>query len=55
MRLASGAEVLVTSVQTKGGRVGYGISFNLDATESRHMAEWSAGLRKDPPETAAQR
>jgi hypothetical protein len=45
MRLASGDELLVAEVRTADGRVGYGFSFRLDATEARHMAEVHAGLR----------
>ena len=48
-RLASGEEALVARVVTKGGRVGYGFSFRLDATEARHMAEWNAGVRPERP------
>ena len=46
MRLASGDELLVAEVRTQDGRVGYGISYRLDATEARHMAEEHAGLRR---------
>jgi len=45
IRLASGDEALVTRVVAEGGRIGYGFSAKLDATESRHMAEINAGLR----------
>ena len=44
-RLASGDELLIAEVRTPEGRVGYGFSFRLDATEARHMAEAHAGLR----------
>ena len=47
-RLASGDELLIAEVRTEDGRVGYGFSYKLDATEARHMAERHAGLR--PPE-----
>ena len=47
-RLASGGELLIAEVRTEDGRVGYGFSYKLDATEARHMAERHAGLR--PPE-----
>ncbi len=53
LRLASGEEALVARVRTPEGRVGYGFSFRLDATEARHMAEWHAGLRRERPECAA--
>ena len=49
MRLATGEEVLVARVVGPDGREGYGFSFRLDATEARHMAEWTAGVRRDPP------
>ncbi len=49
LRLASGEEALVARVSTPEGRVGYGFSLRLDATEARHMAEWHAGVRKDRP------
>ncbi len=47
-RLASGDELLIAEVRTEDGRVGYGFSYKLDATEARHMAERHAGLR--PPQ-----
>ena len=47
VRLASGAEALVTRVVAEDGRIGYGFSMTLDATESRHMAEGNAGLRNE--------
>ena len=58
IRLANGDEALVTRVVSGNGRIGYGFSVNLDATESRHMAEAEAGLRKQanraiPPEIRA--
>ena len=46
MRLASGDELLLAELRTPDGRVGYGISFRLDATEARHMAEAALGLRE---------
>jgi hypothetical protein len=49
MRLATGEEVLIARVVAPDGRVGYGFSFRLDATEARHMAEWSAGVRVERP------
>ena len=49
LRLASGEEALVARVVAKTGRVGYGFSFRLDATEARHMAEWNAGVRPQRP------
>ena len=49
MRVATGEEALVARVVAPGGRVGYGFSFRLDATEARHMAEWAAGVRGERP------
>jgi len=49
MRLASGGEALVARVVAQEGRIGYGFSFNLDATAARHMAEWHADIRKVGP------
>ncbi len=49
LRLASGEEALVARVVAKSGRVGYGFSFRLEATEARHMAEWNAGVRPERP------
>jgi hypothetical protein len=49
MRLATGEEALVAKVVAADGRVGYGFSFRLDATEARHMAEWAAGVRAERP------
>ena len=49
MRLATGEEVLIARVVAPDGRVGYGFSFRLDATEARHMAEWAAGVRAVRP------
>jgi hypothetical protein len=52
MRLQAGQEALVARVLTKDGKVGFGFSFRLDATEARHMAEWHAGVRKAKPALA---
>ena len=49
MRVASGEEALVARARTKEGKVGFGFSFRLDATEARHMAEWQAGVRHERP------
>lgn len=49
MRLLSGVEALVARVVTAQGKVGYGFNFRLEATEARHMAEWHAGVRNEPP------
>ena len=49
LRLATGEEALVARVLTRDGRVGFGFSFRLDATEARHMAEWAAGVRAERP------
>lgn len=49
MRLASGQEALVTRVVAEDGRTGFGFSFQLDATEARHMAMFHAGLRGERP------
>jgi len=46
VRLANGEEALVTRVLAGDGKVGYGFSLRLDATESRHMAESDAGRTK---------
>ena len=48
VRRANGDEALVTRVVAEDGRIGYGYSLKLDATESRHMAESSAA--PIPPE-----
>jgi hypothetical protein len=50
MRLATGQEALVARVLTNEGKTGYGFSFQLDAAEARHMAEWHAGVRKERPQ-----
>jgi hypothetical protein len=49
MRLASGQEALVTRVLADDGATGFGFSFQLDATEARHMALYHAGLRGERP------
>jgi hypothetical protein len=49
MRLASGQEALVTRVLADDGATGLGFSFQLDATEARHMALYHAGLRGERP------
>jgi len=49
LRLVNGHEALVARVLTTEGKVGHGFSFRLDETEARHMAEWAAGERKEPP------
>jgi hypothetical protein len=54
LRLATGEEALVARVLTKEGKVGYGFSFRLDATEARHMAEWAAGERAERPSYESQ-
>ena len=51
VRRANGDEALVTRVVAENGRIGYGYSFKMDATESRHMAESSA--QPMPPEIQA--
>jgi hypothetical protein len=51
-RLASGEEILIAFVKAGDGRVGWGISFGLDATEARRMAERHAGF-ESPPEYSA--
>jgi len=53
MRLEAGQEALVARVLTKDGKVGFGFSFRLDATEARHMAEWYAGARREGPRIQA--
>lgn len=49
IRIATGEEVLVARVLAEDGRIGYGFSFRLDATEARHMAEYHAGVRAERP------
>ena len=48
VRLANGAEALVTRAVAADGRIGYGFSLELDATASRHMAEANMGTQKRP-------
>jgi hypothetical protein len=59
-RSASGEELLLARVVSQSGKIGYGFSLRLDATEARHMAERNAGVRQDgtgtvpiPPEIEA--
>jgi hypothetical protein len=52
MRLSSGQEALVTRVLAEDGRVGFGFSLQLNATEARHMAMHDAGLRAERPRIA---
>jgi hypothetical protein len=49
MRLQTGQEALVARVLTKDGKIGFGFSFQLDAAQARHMAEWHAGVRRERP------
>ena len=49
-RLPGGEEVLMALVTAADGRVGWGISFALDATEARHMAERHAGFEDARPD-----
>jgi hypothetical protein len=49
LRLSSDHEALVARALTKEGKVGFGFSMGLDATEARHMAEWHAGARAQRP------
>jgi hypothetical protein len=49
LRIATGEEALVARVESKAGKVGFGFSFRLDATEARHMADWAAGVRGERP------
>jgi hypothetical protein len=49
MRLASGHEALVTRVVADNGRTGFGFNLQLDATQSRHMAMYEAGLWPERP------
>ena len=49
LRLATGEEALVARVLTSEGKTGFGFSMRLDATEARHMAEWTAGARAERP------
>jgi hypothetical protein len=49
LRLATGEEALIARVVAPDGRIGFGFSLRLDATEARHMAEWAAGVRDERP------
>jgi hypothetical protein len=49
LRIASGEEILMARVIAGDGKIGFGFSFRLDATEARHMAEWDAGIREERP------
>ena len=49
MRLASGHEALVTRVVAEG-RIGFGFSLQLDATQARHMALYEVGLWPERPQ-----
>ncbi len=49
LRLASGHEALVTRLLTDEGKTGFGFTFQLDATEARHMALYDVGLRAERP------
>ena len=51
-RLTSGEEVLIALVKAADGRIGWGISFELDATAARRMAERLAGF-ETPPDYSA--
>lgn len=50
IRLAGGEEALIALVSAQDGRVGWGISFSLDATAARHMAERHAGFESEKPD-----
>ena len=50
IRLPSGEEVLMTLVTAENGAVGWGITFTLDATAARYMAEQHAGFRVGEPD-----
>jgi hypothetical protein len=50
IRLPSGEEALIACVTSENGSVGWGISFTLDATAARHMAEQHAGLAMGEPD-----
>ena len=49
-RLPGGEEILMALVTAADGRVGWGISFDLDATAARHMAERHAGFKEERPD-----
>ena len=46
MRLASGEEALVARARTESGTAGFGFSFELEATNARHLAAWDAAARE---------
>ena len=53
-------EVLVTQVLSEAGMPGFGVSFSLDATQARHMAEarvtaLESSLPRPPGSSAATR
>ena len=50
IRLPSGEELLLACVTAGNGAVGWGITFTLDATAARHMAEEHAGFRAGQPD-----
>ena len=50
IRLPGGEEILLARVTTEKGSVGWGITFTLDATAARHMAEQHAGFRVGEPD-----
>jgi nitrous oxide reductase len=50
IRLPSGEELLLACVTAANGAVGWGITFTLDATAARHMAEQHAGFRVGEPD-----
>ena len=49
-RLANGQEALLAFVVAENGALGWGISFELDATAARHMAERHAGFGEERPD-----
>jgi carboxymethylenebutenolidase len=49
MRAASGHEVLVCRALARDGAAGFGFSFQLEATQARHMAMFEAGLWPERP------
>ena len=51
-RLASGEEILIAFVKAADGRIGWGITFELDATAARRMAERHAGFDAPPDYSA---
>jgi hypothetical protein len=50
IRLRGGEEILLACVTAENGRVGWGITFDLDATAARRMAEQHAGLAVGEPD-----